>query len=344
MFRDALLKVHSPARWICILVSLFVGGAVASASAQSSGSRAFSLTQENDFWAGTDRHYTHGIKLAYGLGGDQAPAWSERLSAHLPAVGFEQQSNIITFSVGQYIYTPANVRIATLNSFDRPYAGWLYAGITLQREGRTARGRTIWETWGFDLGIVGPGALAEPTQDFIHELSSSAKPLGWHHQLRNEPGLALKYQRTYRYACTHDSGWGLDFLPHGGVSAGNISTDARLGATLRAGFRLPNELGPQNNDSLAVATSSADGDRPFSAYAFGGVEGRAVAYSVFFNGNLWDNSHQISKEPGVADFKGGFVLGWRCCEAAFSLTLRTREFVGQASRNTFGSVALRVWF
>ena len=48
------------------------------------------------------------------------------------------------------------------------------------------------------LGVIGPAAQAEETQNFIHDLRDLAKTRGWSNQLENEPGLALIYERKWR--------------------------------------------------------------------------------------------------------------------------------------------------
>jgi len=48
------------------------------------------------------------------------------------------------------------------------------------------------------LGIVGPASFAEETQSLVHELLASQRPNGWDNQLKNEPGLAIIYERKLR--------------------------------------------------------------------------------------------------------------------------------------------------
>src|SRR2546430_7064985 len=40
------------------------------------------------------------------------------------------------YTVGQNIYTPRNIRSSIALTYDRPYAGWLYFGMILQRQDR----------------------------------------------------------------------------------------------------------------------------------------------------------------------------------------------------------------
>ena len=54
------------------------------------------------------------------------------------------------------------------------------------------------------VGVVGPAALGEEAQKFIHSLSGDPKPRGWTHQLENEPALLLHYRRSW-FRTVHQS-------------------------------------------------------------------------------------------------------------------------------------------
>ena len=58
-----------------------------------------------------------------------------------------------------------------------------------------------------------------------------------------------------------------DFVPHAGVTLGNVHTEASLGGTLRLGLPLPDDFGPWHN---APATSART---RFDLYVFARVEG-----------------------------------------------------------------------
>lgn len=93
----------------------------------------FTFRFENDLFAGTDRHYTNGIKLSLispdltrFRDSDKLPEWGKRIVNRLPYSQVEGLQRNIVFSIGQNMYTPADIKARGLIRNDRPYAGWLY--------------------------------------------------------------------------------------------------------------------------------------------------------------------------------------------------------------------------
>src|SRR5258707_14751038 len=80
------------------------------------------LTLDNDFFAGFDRHYTNGFQLA--LLGDTASLPGPLREMHPFGDAVDKQ---YTFAIGQRIYTPGDKSASPPDPADRPYAGWLYA-------------------------------------------------------------------------------------------------------------------------------------------------------------------------------------------------------------------------
>ncbi len=312
---------------------------------------AFNLVAENDMVVRTDRHYTHGTKLTL-LGSEVAvaheqpgfnfPVW---LAEHTPDLGPPPQAARLGASLGQNIYTPTDISTSALQVNDRPYAGVLYASLLLQKRGTTAGGTPLLDNWRLDLGVIGPESQAEEAQNTVHSVRKLELAQGWAHQLKTEPALALRYQRTWRWVQPDKrDGWGWDFLPEAGASFGNIGTYAALGGQVRAGWRLPGDFGTQLIDSIAAPsmgrTSGAAAHR--GIFAFAGVEGRAVAYNAFLDGNLWQHSHHVDKFPLVGDGKFGLVYSGKRFDLSLTQVIRTKEFVGQREIDAYGSLALSV--
>src|SRR5947209_2097928 len=153
--------------------------------------RILSLTEENDVTDGTDRHYTQGARISYWSGDDDLPGWLQRFSSWLPGAGMDVQGGKFGFLIGQDIYTPEDLKTAQLISTDRPYAGWLFVNVSLQRRGEMSPTWLALETIGVELGVVGPESGAEAAQVATH----SFKPRGWRNQLTTEVGFDLKYER-----------------------------------------------------------------------------------------------------------------------------------------------------
>jgi lipid A 3-O-deacylase len=334
------MKTMSKAwRIVAGVVCFAAGGAQAQWFDQGA---VLTVTEENDIVATTDRHYTQGFKLAYLLEDNCAPAWLDRAAAAVPTWGYTPHAIKIGMLVGQSIYTPSDLQASLWNPNDRPYAGWLYAGFLLQRRGLTAAGRPLLESCQLELGVVGPPSLAEDAQVWAHE----NPPKGWSHQLNTEPGFALKYLRACVISAQREGPRTLDFIPHAGFSLGNIDTSLRLGATVRVGVNLPDDFGLQPINSLATTEgglAANHGSGRWGFYVFGGVEGRAVGYNEFLNGNLFrDDRHHVTPEPLVAQLSAGVALTYARFEIGASGVWTTDEFKGQDHPNTYGGLFLKV--
>lgn len=311
---------------------------------------AFHLIAENDMVVRTDRHYTHGTKLTL-LGSEVAvareqpgfslPVW---LAGRMPDLWSEPHAARLGVSLVQSIYTPTDITVTALQPTDRPYAGVFYASLVLQKRGATTGGTALLDSWRLDLGVLGPESHSEDAQNTVHRVRNLGLAMGWANQLKTEPALAMRFQRTWRWAQGATDGWAWDFLPAAGASLGNIGTHAVLGGQVRAGYRLPGDFGVQTIDAIAVPnvgrTSGPTTGR--GIFAFAGIEGRAVAYSAFLDGNLWRASHHVSKFPLVGDAKFGLVYSGKRFDVSLTQVIRSKEFVGQREIDAYGSLALSV--
>ena len=160
----------------------------------------FAITEENDLFSNpltadhTDRHYTQGVKLTYRDSDDELPQWVVKASSALPPLWMITRAQNIGYVFGQNIYTPQDLLTSALIKTDRPYGGWLYGGVFLQRRGDTGDARIpVLESFEVDSGVTGPASLAGATQvNFHHWFLASDVPRGWRNQLDTEPGLLLK--------------------------------------------------------------------------------------------------------------------------------------------------------
>jgi lipid A 3-O-deacylase len=302
-----------------------------------------SFTEENDFVNGTDRWYTQGAKIAYLQGDNHVPRWTDRLFDHVPALGFSIGAQRFGYELGQSMFTPADTRATQVLEDDRPYAGWLYTGLIVQRRGVGAGGFLTLENFQLDLGIIGPESFAHEVQTWFH----THTPPGWPNQLSNEPGVALKYGRAWLIPLPSWEQRYVDLVPQGGLSLGNVDTSFRIGTTLRAGWNLPEDFGIQPIESLFTTeggrSPSRSGQR-WGFYVFSGVEGRAVLYTAFLDGNAFCDSPSVDKEPFVGEWHSGLVLVLDRVELAYTEIFRTRDFVDQPEGQVYGSFCVKVKF
>jgi hypothetical protein len=330
---------------VVILPCLVSAGVWPQSTAHFDQGPVFTVHEENDMVVRTDRHYTQGIKLSYLHADGSLPGFLQAIDRFLPNCGYDQRTSRFGLQIGQNIYTPANITTDELLEEDRPYAGWLYVGLTLQRRGLTRRGWPTLESFEVQLGSIGPPSLGEQAQTWVHEVRDLDLPRGWEHQLEAEPGIELRYWRGVRLTFSEASAEWVDFIPHGAASLGNVTTGLRVGGTLRAGLHLPDSFGVQTISSLLSTEggwSPSAGEHRWSIYVFTGVEGWLVAHNAFLDGNLYQNSHEVSKETFVGEWKSGFAVGFRYAEAGFAYVLRSREFSDQEEENGYGSLFVKV--
>ncbi len=323
-------------------------------TAETSTASTLILTEENDFFAGTDEHYTNGIKATWISGDLKHYAEDERLPdfvlpylKSLPFVNEPGQQYNVALSLGQNMYVPRNTQTEAAQPDDRPYAGWSYLSLALHA--KTANQLDSFET---SLGVIGPAALAGQTQNNYHTLMGFKRVDGWRNQIHDEPGLLLSWQRTLRATRVdlgRDVAW--DLLPHFGATLGNVMTHAAAGFETRIGYRLPWDFGTSLIQPGGGVSAPADPndlrlrqDTFLGLHLFAGAEGRAVARNVFLDGNTWEHSPRVPKKPLVADFMAGIGLVLGRAKLTYTHVYRTEEYDGQKGPQKFGSVNLAVTF
>lgn len=308
------------------------------ARANEPGQSAVSVVLENDIISNTDRHYTNGIRFSGEVGLDELPTWLLD-AAHAFPFFPEGGKKRARLGVGQNMYTPPDITLANPPLDERPYAGWLYGSVGLVAE----TGKQL-DQLELNLGVVGPASLAAETQKLVHEITGSDNPRGWDAQLGNEPGVVLTYQRSWRGYGDPEPGLNVDATPHLGGALGNVFTYANAGLTVRFGENLPNDYGPPRIQPSLPGSAFFDPPDGFSWYIFAGVEGRAVARNIFLDGNTFRNSRSVDKKPFVGDLQAGIALTlWRV-RVSYTHVLRTREFEGQDTRDSFGAFSVSFRF
>lgn len=282
----------------------------------------FSL--ENDIFANTDRAYTNGFRFAYTTSETGTPQWLADAVHALPL--FPDGAPIrSTFTFGQSIFTPKDISRNIPDPSDRPYAGWLYGSAAVLADSGDRLDRLE-----LQVGMVGPSALGEQVQNTVHGIIGAKKARGWDYQLNDEPGVILSYERTWRglYAAA-PLGIGFDLSPYVGASVGNVLTQASVGATARLGFDLPADYGPPRIRPSVPGSDFFIPTSDFSWYVFASVEGRAVARNIFLDGNTFEDSPHVTKNPLVADLQLGVAVQWGDLRLAYTHVYRTREFEEQ---------------
>ena len=149
--------------------------AVTPAIAQTSAAKAeekgtLNLLFENDLFFKTDRDYTNGVEFSYTAPIQDTPSILNRVTNALPF--FSSKGKVrVTYSAGQSIYTPSATGAVVPPPTQRPYAGFLYAGIGLTDDTGTRLDQVS-----LQAGVTGPSSLASDTQILFTRSSARPKP------------------------------------------------------------------------------------------------------------------------------------------------------------------------
>ncbi|EPR42539.1 Protein of unknown function DUF2219 [Desulfovibrio sp. X2] len=300
---------------------------------------------ENDLFADSDKHYTNGAKIILLSDDLKTPAESWLVPqglgdwlAGLPGMSGRDGLFNVGLAVGQDMYTPDDTSLSDPPTDDRPYAGWLYGSLLLDRKDAS------WlDTLELTMGMVGPSSHADDAQRTAHNVFGSEPAKGWSTQLHDEFGAMLSYTAFWRALEIPLAGsLGADLIPHFGATIGNVKTYANAGAEFRLGWDLPGNfgitpIGPGSGETTGMAQGKES--PTFSIYLFAYVDGQAVAHNIFLDGNTFRSSRHVPKKALVGDAAAG--VGMEVCDlfVTFCYVSRSPEFYGDSGQN-FGSVTV----
>lgn len=157
-----------------------------------------SVTLDNDLFIGNDNGYTNGLYLSFFDVGSRSTKdmpnsdfWVAPLMWSMPKG--DKLGAVNAYMIGQTMSTPSDITIANPDDNELPYSAVLaltnsYLAVTEKYADRVST----------TIGIVGPAALGEEAQKFVHEIVDADKPQGWDTQLENELVFQFTRGRTWR--------------------------------------------------------------------------------------------------------------------------------------------------
>lgn len=303
------------------------------AQAQSERARKgqFSFYLVNDLFAGTDRYYTNGVKLAW-----ISPDSLYELDGQTLRKSF-------SFFIGQNIYTPDNITRRDLNKEDRPYAGISYIGA-----GFYIKHHRYLDTLECILGIVGPHSYAEQVQKIIHKIFGADWPNGWQNQLKDEFVLELICDRRWKVMpATASKGFGYDVVAHAGGGLGTVITASNIGVEARVGWNIPDDFGSFLTSPGGESTTfferhdaSSSSREKFGFHLFASLETHVVLRNIFLDGNTFRMSHRVDKNPVVWDVVLGVALRVGRFKISYAYLYRSKQFKTQKRNQIFGALNL----
>lgn len=279
---------------------------IVGAQSKDRGLRTFWISWENDILIQTDRGFTHGLKLTWISKSFDNPR-NNVLFGWMPFIHKSGYKHMFSYSLRQDVFTPDDLKRVDLDENDRPYAGYLNfeVGIHSLNDKRMT-------SFSLSMGMVGPMALAELAQKFVHDKGHSPIPQGWQHQLKNELALQVLYERRGKLSLFGlKKGLGFDLIPHVGGGFGNVYTYANAGFQVRLGWNLPGDFGqpllrPSGSSGVAVVDRRSGGGQDLSGlYFFAALDGQFVLRNIFLDGNTFYDSHRVEKDLWTGNFQIG---------------------------------------
>ncbi|ASJ74028.1 hypothetical protein IMCC3135_19745 [Granulosicoccus antarcticus IMCC3135] len=299
--------------------------------------QAWTLTFENDIFAGTDGGYTNGIGFSVAHGPYESftennlPGWLLYLTNKTYMATLPDRQRAVAYSYSQSMHTPTDITVTELQLDEPPYAGFLGARAMLY-----AFDKIHSDQLSLTVGVVGELSLAEPSQRFIHRITGSEEPKGWDNQLGNELVFLIAASHGERvFASSSERALESDLILRGTAGVGTIQS----GASVSAVFRVGNLL------ELSHATASLLPDRQVNNlaflndsawYAFVGGEVGVVVNDIFINGNTFRDSHSVPLDHSRSMMSAG--VSWNM--GTFAFTLLYAETKGGGEVDPFGSFSI----
>lgn len=298
------------------------------------------IQEDNDVFAlsdRSDRGYTNGTRLTWAWAESSTPRFALDLAGRLCGTGVCSRS--VSLSIGQNMYTPENLEKREKIVGDRPYGGWLYTELSLE-----ARTQNKVDHLSLYLGAVGRKSYAAEAQTFAHKyiVPSAPTPIGWDNQVGDFPGFAVACERHLQFWEYPRKGPAyLDLIPSVGGMIGNVFVRGGVGATVRAGYNLPDRFFRSSATPSGIEAAGGPGSAPRSrwdGYVFATAEARFVAHDVFLDSN--DREYGIRREPFVRDRRIGASLRYRWARIQYIHNLRSSEFNPDPRSHSYGTYML----
>lgn len=301
------------------------------------------IQYENDFLGGkSDKYYTQGIEISYAKQGD-TPDWLVKLADIFPTYETGNRHGV-TYTFGQKVFSPENISNPNLQTNDRPYAGYLYGTINYINSLEINTNKQHVNFIELSIGIVGPSALGEEMQNFLHRLVNAQIAEGWEHQLEDEITLGVAYSHKWRHFISSKGKTQTEISPHTSLVLGNAYTYLAAGIMFRWGKGLKRDMGPPNIRPGFIGNTYFVPRFDPNWYLFAGHEIRLIGKNIFLDGNTNINSHRVDSKPLVGDLLFGLAFHKNKIRFAISHMIRSKEFTQQDDVSQYGSLNFTYYF
>ena len=290
----------------------------------------FGFRSENDSYLayGQDRYYTNGLLIYFRRATDQS-----KLNRKLNKIIWEAEA-------GQKMYNAQSGNVPDMSYVDRPFAGYLYAGGSINFLFNSENSLKV----SLQGGTIGPDAKGKEAQELLHDLVGFYEINGWQWQVNNE--AALNASANYKHLLFRIKAGKLDLGIESYVNIGNTFSGAGAGLMFRTGSL--NQLFHSASTESTVSHNARSKDlvdREFFFYAKPILH--YIAYDATIEGGLFSDD----KGPAVFDVKplvfsqqAGVIYSKNRWTADFSVIFKSREIKSTARPHQYGSAALNYRF
>jgi hypothetical protein len=287
----------------------------------------FGFRSDNDSYlaGGQDRYYTNGLILNFRTALNPVKIKNENLN-----------KMILELEAGQKIFNPQSGNISNSIYIDRPFAGYLYAGASLNLLYQSENNLKL----SLQGGTIGPASLAQEAQELMHDVVGFYKIDGWQWQVNNE--FAINASAEFNYLINRIANDKVDFTANSYLNLGNTFSGAGAGLTFRSGAINPLFKSSSSQSRISISASPKDiAEKEFFFYAKPMLN--YVLYDATIQGGLFNKDKGpivFDSKPIVFTQQFGATYSQNRITADFSVLFKTREVKSNAKPHQYGSIAL----
>ncbi len=317
-------------RIIFLISAFFVCGyGFAQTEPRKTFANEITITVDNDIFLFNDWYYTAGHEISYRKLLDK-----KQTLAKLVAQTNVPTKTIVSFNLGNKIFTPKRTQFANPVNMDRPYAGFDYGSFSISR----LKGLSIVSSLEFELGLVGEATGLGALQEWWHTQAGFEKPSGWDTQIANEVTFNLNYQFQKNFNVLKD----IDLVSTSGVFVGTGSNKIAQDITIRMIDFNPITESVFSNNRLAI-NGNQDKEEVF---LFAGIGIDYVISNIFLEGSLFNNNQSfftVEATPWVLRRNFGIMYARNRGSFALSVNNIAKE-VSKGSSHSYVRLAFSLRF
>ncbi|QQL48461.1 lipid A deacylase LpxR family protein [Mucilaginibacter ginkgonis] len=280
---------------------------------------------------GSDRYYTNGIFVNY---------------RHALTVNAKSKlaNKVLGLEIGQKMYNPQSGSVPSALYIDRPFAGYLYAGATLNFLYKNESNLKL----GLQAGVIGPASYTKQIQEFIHRTFGFYPPTGWEYQIRNNAVVNLSAE--YNKLLYRSGAFDVSLSAYG--NAGTGFDGAGVGPMLRLGTfnKLFNSAATQSssikNGSAYASTAKHE------LFFYYKPQYNYVGYDATVQGNIFGNSDDTGNTPQITGALNHLMFSnqlggdytYDRLTIDFSVIFHTKDVKTMVDAHQWGSIALLYHF